>query len=448
MVATRSSTRVATREPRNFSGYINRVLSTANFKFLQEVALRARMVQEGDAAKDITCAIDKTSYKCVPKELVLTITFSDNTNWIVRIPHLPVDAAKAPQHAVDMLSEIATIKTVKSRTTIPVPQVFAFDASSSNKFGFPYILMECLKGRVLDYRTPMVRQVPSEHLPHVARQLADVLYQLENLTFDRLGRIWCGEKCDEPPQIIPCKLPDKASARECPRTSTEWFNLLRQDADRQARETQTSCPDWRTARCILKEAVDHCIIQDRVHGPFPLCHLEFHRRNLLFDEQYNLTGVLDWSQAATTPLERLAVSMEYAKFYVHDREHNQVIVGFRDMIREHLQKLGEKAEQPSPPDKQTTTLSIIFGSRQADIAHCCIYGLPHRAIYDGRRACEILYGENQSWDRLVAVYGKEKPKKDPSWIESFRSARENEFNIRYSVSKGRDGRLIYRPEYD
>lgn len=67
-------------------------------------------------------------------------------------------------------------------------------------------------------------------------------------------------------------------------------------------------PEWNTACWVLKDAVSHIIVEDRVHGPFPLCHMDFHHGNLLFDEEYNLTGVLDWGMAQTVPLERLAVS--------------------------------------------------------------------------------------------------------------------------------------------
>jgi aminoglycoside phosphotransferase (APT) family kinase protein len=39
--------------------------------------------------------------------------------------------------------------TVRDRTKIPVPRVFAYDVSPSNEVGCPYVLMERLPGRVL-----------------------------------------------------------------------------------------------------------------------------------------------------------------------------------------------------------------------------------------------------------------------------------------------------------
>lgn len=179
-------------------GQIHAVLASGNFGYLQEVALQSRKARDGSLATGITCTINPASFTYGMNNLVLRIAFSDDVYWIARVHHVPIDPSQAREHAMDMLSEVATMKTLSSRMTIPIPQVFAFDVSPTNEFGFPYVLMECLKGQVLE--TTIASQVPAEHLPHVASQLADFLFQLENLTFDQLGRIWCGENCDEPPE--------------------------------------------------------------------------------------------------------------------------------------------------------------------------------------------------------------------------------------------------------
>ncbi|KAF5136338.1 hypothetical protein E5D57_000098 [Metarhizium anisopliae] len=337
--------------------------------------------------------------------LVLNVGFSDDVDWIARVHHVPVDLSHARDHAMDMLSEIATLKTVKSRTTIPVPEVFFFDTSLSNEFGFPYILMERLKGRVLD--STIASKVPAECLPQVSRQPADVLFQLENLSFDCLGRIWCGENCDEPPTIIPWEREDTASAIPHIETSLEWFYLSRQDANRSALEAHASDPEWTTACWVLKTAISHIIIEDRLRGPFPLCHFDLHYGKLLFDDEYNLTGVLDWSLTATAPLKRLAVSPEFITFPALPDQENQPIVAFRDATRNCLQELvnKNKTEQSSAAIGRKTTLSMILGSKQAEITHRCTYSRPHRAVCDGRLVSRLIYGDKVSWEQLVAVYG-------------------------------------------
>lgn len=46
------------------------------------------------------------------------------------------------------------------------------------------------------------------------------------------------------------------------------------------------------------------------------------------DDEYSLIGVPNWSQTATAPLERLAVSPEFVGFHVLLVEKPQVVVNF------------------------------------------------------------------------------------------------------------------------
>ncbi|GAB0136507.1 hypothetical protein EsDP_00004807 [Epichloe bromicola] len=108
------------------------------------------------------------------------------------------------------------------------------------------------------------------------------------------------------------------------------------------------------------------MIEDRLHGPFPLCHFDLHYGNLLFDDQYNLTGVIDWSQAATAPLERLAVSPELITFPALPNNENQIIIDFRDTVRDCLHELVDKSKRTSPTVDHKTKLYMILGSKQAE----------------------------------------------------------------------------------
>ena len=300
-----------------------------------------------------------------------------------------------------MLSEIATLKTLRHQTTIPAPDVIAFETSTSNELGYFYMLMTCLEGQMLG--STAARHVPVEYHPHVARQLADVMFQLQNLTFDQLGRLWCGQSCDEPPAIIPYEDADTESA--LPATSLEWFYKERQEQNRNALETHAQDPEWRTACWILKSSIAQIIIEDRLHGPFPLCHFDLHYGKLLFDDAYNLTGVLDWSGAGTAPVERLAVSPEFITFPGMTAEQNQVIVDFRTLVRDNLADLEAQARRLAPDPASKTTLSAIVGTRRADIIHRCTYSFPHRALWDGRLVAELIYKDAVSWEQLVAVFG-------------------------------------------
>lgn len=159
-----------------------------------------------------------------------------------------------------------------------------------------------------------------------------------------------------------------------------------------------------TACWVLKTAVTNIIIEARVHGPFPLCHVDLHHGNILLDDDYNVKGIIDWSQAQTVPLECLVVSPEVITFPGGSDEQNDNILTFRSLIREHLQYL-EKIDCSA--DKiSSTLLSHVFGSKRADITHRCTYSLPHRALWDGRLVARLIYGDDVAWEQLVRVYGE------------------------------------------
>ena len=201
---------------------IQTMLSTADFQKLQSVALLARLDRDKTAATPgLTCTIDPSRFASGFNNVVLKISFSDGERWVARIQHVPMDTAQAAGNAADLLSEIATMNTVRDRTQIPVPRIFAFDTSPNSEVGYPYILMEHIEGKHLG--GTIASRVPPAHLPKVASQLAEVLFQLYELSFDHLGRLWRGTTGSGPVEIVPVESDDEDSPRQPPRTSLEWL---------------------------------------------------------------------------------------------------------------------------------------------------------------------------------------------------------------------------------
>jgi isoamyl acetate esterase len=63
--------------------------------------------------------------------------------------------------------------------------------------------------------------------------MADILWQLQNLTFDRLGLLWCGDDSDAAPNVVAADS-DASSSALRPQTSLEWFHNFRQQQNRLA----------------------------------------------------------------------------------------------------------------------------------------------------------------------------------------------------------------------
>lgn len=94
-----------------------------------------------------------------------------------------------------------------------------------------------------------------------------------------------------------------------PATSLEWFFDRRQEANRQALKNHQHDPDWVNACGVMDASLSSRTAY----------------RNLLFDNAYNLTGVIGWDQAQTAPLERLAISPEFGTSPAGLKERNAEI---------------------------------------------------------------------------------------------------------------------------
>jgi len=118
------------------------------------------------------------------------------------------------------------------------------------------------------------------------------------MTFSRIGRARCGEDAkadrDQPAEIIPMAWYSSPGPLG---TSFEYFYNQEQAESRETMGVHPDDPDWLTACWVLKTALAQMVVEDRVRGPFPLCHLDLHFANMLFDDEYNLTGIIDWSSA-------------------------------------------------------------------------------------------------------------------------------------------------------
>lgn len=426
---------------------INNVLKTADFKYLENAALDARRVVETGLDRDIKCRIDLSKFAYGFNNIALEVAFSDNVYWIAKLQHAPMDETDA----VYMRSEIATLKVVKARTNIPVPQVYLHEAFATNDFQFPFTLMQYMPGR--EVKGGIAKRVPAEYLPKVARQLSQVFFELEHrVAFPSLGILWCGDDGNSVPEIIPVPgldspedLNDTVEAKRFPRTSLEWFYLQTQSQNREAMEQHPDDREWSTACWAMKNALTHIVVEDRVHGPFPLCHMDLHHGNLLFDEEFNLTGVLDWAHAQTVPLERLAVSPEFVFGPMSPVEDKEAITRLVDLIAQYLQEMeregveddqippsssslsqddgtivtrkrkrstdADTEDSTSTDDAQPTTtrLADIFGTKRAEITNRCTYGSSRVVLWFGRMVHNLIYDDHFPWEQAVNVFGDISP---------------------------------------
>ncbi|KAI8723149.1 APH domain-containing protein [Fusarium sp. LHS14.1] len=384
---------------------IERVLSSANFDYLKARAIQSRRQHQPDLPAHVECSVDLVRFTSGDYNFVLELAFSDNVYWIARIEHRSVG-----DHKTAMLSEIATMKIVREHTTIPVPRIFCFEASANQHFGYPYILMEYLGGCGPLGNLALI--TPAQCRAKVAKQVANVLSQLQNLTFSRIGPLWCGENADQPVQVRGMDWHPLSGPLE---TSFEYFYNRTQSKNREIMAKHPNHPDWLTACWVRKTALTRMIVEDRVRGPFPLCHLDLHPGVIHFDSEYNLTAIVDWSRAQAAPFEqslcRELVPYPNASADIADRP----VARMKELVVEFLKEM-ERNQERRPPlddphrdmtlDQNLMPLSTYIESKGAEITHFQQSVQLRKGREAGVAIATLMYGDTVTWEQLREEYGK------------------------------------------
>lgn len=172
---------------------------------------------------------------------------------------------------------------------------------------------------------------------------------------------------------------------------------------------------------MLKTAVTHIIVEDRVRGSFPLCHLDLRFGDLLFDDEYNLTGVIDWSNAQAAPIEQLCVCPELVIFPGLSEEENRPIVEFKKLVIQFVKEAENvEAKETERREWETgswsqqhgnmmqrqhlTSLSTYMASGSAEIMHRQHMASPKGSLFAAKRVTKLIYVEHVTWEQLREVY--------------------------------------------
>ena len=229
-----------------------------------------------------------------------TITFDDGKIWLARF-RLPNHNAPATEEGnFDRRSEFTTYRFLAT-TSIPVPEVhdYADDGDVSNAVGAGYILLEKLPGK------PMTWYAATEEQKETfSRQLADIYIELDRHPFEKLGRLQPGLNADSieiGPAFFNYDPAGKASPCGPFEQSSDYYRIL---VDRglnlmKTREIATSTPV--DLYLVYQALLDHLPPQSENSSPFFLRHMDTRDVNFLVDEEYTITGVIDWELAILAP---------------------------------------------------------------------------------------------------------------------------------------------------
>ncbi|EJP65969.1 RNase H domain containing protein [Beauveria bassiana ARSEF 2860] len=278
---------------------------------------------------------------------VIFVSFDDGVQWAFRSPRTGCEAIISDDSVKKMLlSEVATLKVLREKTTVPVPEVYSFRfgvliASCDNDIGVPYILMSKAAGRSLrEYHwincttssftaDPLRLPLPDGARENIMRQLGDITGRLSRLRFDKIGSVFedglgsyvVGE-CLSPALIWQHRdsLEDTAVERGPFTYDGQYLASLISALVGHAKEL-AAANRWSDYVAVganvenSKNVLDFClagqVLQQmipRISMPeksYTLFHPDLNLGNIFVDGEFNITCLIDWGSASSGPLSEL-----------------------------------------------------------------------------------------------------------------------------------------------
>lgn len=254
---------------------------------------------------------------CGSFNAVFKVLFADGTLWVLKIPangHRQCWDAPASEA---LTSEAFTMRLIRRETAIPVPEVFAFDASLENELGCPFILMELVYGKPLQdvWFAQGVSLAKREQIRiRCLHGIAEAMAQLNTLTFSQGGSLLFDTKGD----VVGIGSSNTVDLE------TQYANMRSATCDNTMAFCQTgpfgdprsyllSLLDAREGKCergvieqgaykLLRFFVEWSLMDvSNLEKPFVLAHPDLDCQNILVNDDGSLGGIIDWDGIAAVP---------------------------------------------------------------------------------------------------------------------------------------------------
>lgn len=253
------------------------------------------------------------------RNIIYRLRMPDGMTWIARLRNNM--AANSTVTDPDLLaknecllleSEVATMAYVRKHTRIPVPEIYASDATSNNELGVPYVLMECIHGKPFPFPFSRRSWASDSDILKIHMQLVNFSHELTKLPFKSIGQLRFSP--ESPGNIFVGPIIDRAGRAYGPFHSSQEFYQKRaqivhnDEAQTKLRHSASShdreLAEDHVGSALLHVEAAHMIGRSHFDkGPFLLKHVDLHWQNILLDSECVVVGIIDWEWAHTVPAE-------------------------------------------------------------------------------------------------------------------------------------------------
>lgn len=114
------------------------------------------------------------------------------TKLVIRVPATGWGAGMTKAAANALESQVATMRLIRRKTQMPVPEVYTFDTTNNNEISSPFICMSFIPGETVlhVWLDDSLEETSRDNLRlNILTSIAKRMAQLSSLTFDRIGSI-------------------------------------------------------------------------------------------------------------------------------------------------------------------------------------------------------------------------------------------------------------------
>ena len=247
------------------------------------------------------------------------LTFDDGTEWVIKFPLF----SRMHRELVpaNVASEVATMTWAKSHTTLPIPSIRGSDYDGTQPWNVthrPCIILDRVPGKHItddDWE-----RMTSEQRLLVVAHIARIKAELSLRRFTRIGSLFYPNKKGHTVDRLVsqavntyCYLHgqmnmDIFKAPKSPYSTTMEY-LIDMANMRLIHEAigSTAMNDRYVEMWIYRSLLPSLVLDEFNRGPFVLSHGRLDRTAVMFDDKFELTGVVNWEWSMTEPLQVAAI---------------------------------------------------------------------------------------------------------------------------------------------
>ncbi|KAK3935482.1 hypothetical protein QBC46DRAFT_358193 [Diplogelasinospora grovesii] len=289
---------------REFHARATTFLVTVKWDVLASIASRLR--------NGVPCDFSE-KYSIGHFNMVRRIAFADGISWVARLRLPQLRAVFGDREVLDVAStlkaEVASMKFLKAKTSIPVPEVHSYSVDPTNDVGAPYILMDYINGTAAtELREARKCDAGLFGTPDQDRkfreQMAGIQVTLSSFTFDQIGSLYQDEQTSDffiGSEIETGKGPWASSMDYYADLANHALRVCVHSA---AHDVQMSCSF--AVPILFKHLMSLYGQIGSMGGPFRLVNRDFGAHNLLVDDNFEIVGLIDLDGVMAAPIEVVA----------------------------------------------------------------------------------------------------------------------------------------------